>query len=145
MLDAFDVGVLTERLRSSQAGFPGAKNDDQEEKEVLHAASRVLGRPITAVEFSTLRTSLVDAMCHRSLGQRVRGSFNFINLMWLAGIFGITVSVGPFLYFISRPFRRLLKRLIARASALLQQLLRNVLIPAIIRLHRAGAFEGLFH
>merc|ERR1711937_851875 len=36
-------------------------------------------------------------------------------------------------------------RLIARASALLQQLLRNVLIPAIIRLHRAGAFEGLFH
>jgi hypothetical protein len=74
-------------------------------EQVLNNAAKILDIPsITAEEMHQIHSVLVEESDKMSLGQRIRGFFTFINLVWLIGIIGISISIGPCIYVVLKPF-----------------------------------------
>ena len=76
---------------------------------------------------SYLHTGLQLEDEDRSIGQRVIGFFNFVNLIWIVSILGALLTVVPFfLYIFGEQIAKILKTLYT-----------NVLVP----MHKLGMFE----
>eukprot|EP00931_Biecheleriopsis_adriatica_P109895 TRINITY_DN84164_c0_g1_i1.p1 TRINITY_DN84164_c0_g1~~TRINITY_DN84164_c0_g1_i1.p1 ORF type:complete len:669 (+),score=132.52 TRINITY_DN84164_c0_g1_i1:64-2007(+) len=138
MLEAFDIGVLCEQLRS-------VGRSEAAKTEVLTAAAAIVGQSVTAEEMEAIRAELVRVLGHRSIGQRVAGFFTFVNTMWLGAIGGITVSVGPVLWNLTKPLRRFFSQLAQKVKEGLVWLIEKVVLPTISRLHDWGFWEALAH
>lgn len=137
LVEAYDLGVLCEQLRT--AGAAAAKTD------VLAAAAELLGRHVTAEELESVRAELVRMLSHRSVGQRVLGLFTFVNTMWLGAIGGITISVGPVLWHLLKPLRRLFVQLAEKVKTALVWLFEKIVLPTVVRFHEMGIWEALAH
>eukprot|EP00928_Gymnodinium_smaydae_P046134 TRINITY_DN30733_c0_g1_i1.p1 TRINITY_DN30733_c0_g1~~TRINITY_DN30733_c0_g1_i1.p1 ORF type:complete len:723 (+),score=72.05 TRINITY_DN30733_c0_g1_i1:60-2228(+) len=142
MLEAYDLGVLRETLRHVRPG-------SSEYVAAMDGIVKLLGRVVTETELDAIRLELVKAMSHRSLGQRVMGFFSFVNLMWLAAIFGITISVGPVLWLLTKPLRSLIMQILGKVATFVKEtvvwITKNVLAPALVRCHKLGVFEFVGH
>lgn len=76
---------------------------------------------------------------------KVLGIFSFVNIMWMAAIFGIFISIGPCFVVI---FGNVLKKLLERLARFIKQIVDLVvkyIVPQIIRLirimHETGILE----
>merc|ERR1719242_1789484 len=78
--------------------------------------------------------NIIDSEKHRGLTERVWGFFNFINIMWLVAIAGITVSIGPAVYHLTEPLRKWLKRVCI-------WIYDNVVVPFFRFCHENYIFE----
>eukprot|EP00929_Paragymnodinium_shiwhaense_P117266 TRINITY_DN8767_c1_g1_i2.p1 TRINITY_DN8767_c1_g1~~TRINITY_DN8767_c1_g1_i2.p1 ORF type:complete len:531 (+),score=88.63 TRINITY_DN8767_c1_g1_i2:193-1785(+) len=124
MLEAYNLGMLYERL---QAAGEAAR------MPVLQAVSDLLGRNVTPEELHGVREQLVLDLKRGSVVQRVMGFFSFVNLLWLAAIVGITISVWPAMHFVwelSEPLRNWLRELLAYVEEAIAWFLQHVLQPA---------------
>eukprot|EP00929_Paragymnodinium_shiwhaense_P117270 TRINITY_DN8767_c1_g1_i7.p1 TRINITY_DN8767_c1_g1~~TRINITY_DN8767_c1_g1_i7.p1 ORF type:complete len:532 (+),score=79.71 TRINITY_DN8767_c1_g1_i7:193-1788(+) len=124
MLEAYNLGMLYERL---QAAGEAAR------MPVLQAVSDLLGRNVTPEELHGVREQLVLDLKRGSVVQRVMGFFSFVNLLWLAAIVGITISVWPAMHFVwelSEPLRNWLREQLAYVEEAITWFLHNVLRPA---------------
>eukprot|EP00929_Paragymnodinium_shiwhaense_P117269 TRINITY_DN8767_c1_g1_i6.p1 TRINITY_DN8767_c1_g1~~TRINITY_DN8767_c1_g1_i6.p1 ORF type:complete len:552 (+),score=79.86 TRINITY_DN8767_c1_g1_i6:66-1658(+) len=125
MLEAYDLGVLYERLQA--AGEAAARTP------VLQAASDLVGRSVTAEELHGVHEQLVLALKRGSVVQRVMGFFSFVNFMWLGAILGITISALPVILFfweLTEPLRNWLRELLAYVEEAIAWFLQHVLQPA---------------
>jgi len=137
LLQAYDLGALCERLRTVSG--------EETRKEVLAAAALLLGRDVTAKDLEAIRDELVRILNHRSLGQKVQGLFTFVNTIWLCAIAGITVSVGPVLWDLLRPLRRIFVQLANKFKEALLWFMEKVILPTVSRLHELGFWEAFAH
>ena len=100
-------------------------------EEILNAVAAIVGRSfLTKAEIHLIYEEIVKKELEQGLSMRVAGMFNFINLLWLMAIIGITISIGPFLYTIFKPLRGALWRYAVMAW-------HNIIIP----MHNYGILE----
>lgn len=137
LLEAFDLGALCERASGSGAAA------------ALEAAGAMLGRSVSREELAAIREELVKMLAHKSVTQRVMGFFSFVNVMWLAAILGITISVGPVAWVITKPIRKLLQQVLTvvfeKVKKVVVLLLEKVIVPLVTRLHTWGVWEACAH
>merc|ERR1719329_315289 len=147
LLEAYELGVLCERLQSPKRSGTGLgwSTGRIRRAEALRLAADLVGRPVTADEICSLRADLVLAQGHRSVWQRVRGFFSFVNALWLGAIFGITISIGPVIWEITKPLRKFFKRLALKLRTALIWFAEKILVPLVSRLHMWGVWEALAH
>jgi hypothetical protein len=88
---------------------------------------------------SGLKTEDLDAVYKRvmdedyiTLFDRVKGFFSFVNLMWFVAILGITITIGPTIYLLSKPLTLVLVRIFT-----------DVIIPTLQALK--PAYEYIFY
>jgi len=138
---AYSLGQLAERWQTTCAA-PGSKPAAAAvcEGVLAAAAAAAVGRerPLTGEELLGVHDRILEIEGHRGVVARVRGFFTFVNAMWLLAIFGLLISVGPALYHLLEPLRRLLARYIELA-------LRKIIIPLIEFCHNWGAIEGAIY
>jgi len=137
LLEAFDLGRLCERFSREPVG--------PARDAVLQAAADLLGRPITGEELCATRDELARMLANRSVIQKVGGLFTFVNTMWLAAIFGITISVGPVIWIVTKPVREMIMHLQERIRKLVAWFVEKVVVPTVVRLHNWGVWEALAH
>jgi len=117
-----------------------AKHDEEQtqiEKLLRRAAtlvSRGADTPLTLRELELIQPHLLELEQHTGLVARVRGAFNFVNLVWLVSILGIAISIGPSVTHLLKPIRQWLYRAA-------RWLLRHVIEPVVARLHSWGIIE----
>eukprot|EP01062_Namystynia_karyoxenos_P069486 TRINITY_DN64973_c0_g1_i1.p1 TRINITY_DN64973_c0_g1~~TRINITY_DN64973_c0_g1_i1.p1 ORF type:complete len:703 (+),score=233.24 TRINITY_DN64973_c0_g1_i1:115-2109(+) len=141
LLGAFQLGAAWQRLQ--QAFTP------EDKAAALAAAAEVAGRPVTEQELGMVLGELTAMLQHRGLLQRVRGFFTFVNVMWLVGISGITVTIGPVVIIVTRPLRAFLGRVLARLGGHMRRAIvwtfKNIILPGAVKCHEYGVFEALAH
>jgi len=130
---AFDLGMLEQKLCDIEKG---KKSNLEEVAGILSQATKITGRKklLTANELHAVRTRILEIEAHRGLITRVRGFFTFVNVLWLLAIAGMLVSVGPTVWHILKPFRKILERFI-------KAFVRKFLVPLLEFLHNWGFFE----
>jgi len=133
MLQAFDLGGLAARLAESSAN----------EKELLAAAEKLMGRAVTAADLQGAREVLENLVNQKSLISSVYGFFTFVNIMWLLAILGIAVSLGPALWALTRPLRQIVLLLSTRIRDAIVWVLKEIVIPFCLRMHIWGGWELL--
>eukprot|EP00937_MAST-01D_sp_MAST-1D-sp2_P005137 g5137.t1 len=89
---------------------------------------------VRAGDMGAMLARLQEEEAHRGVVSHVLALFTLVNMVWLASILGVAVSLGPSLFVVLRPVYEAL-RAVARA------LLRRVLVPVARRLHRWCVFE----
>jgi len=130
-LEAYDLGAFATRLQHSTG----------DHAPLLKEASAMLGRLVTAAELKGVRATLLTMESHQSIVQKVWGFFSFVNIMWLAAIFGVAVSIGPALWVVMSPLRDFFGKLSAQVIRLLVWVAKEIVFPIGIRLHTYGIFE----
>ena len=155
---SFKLGVLRERLVSILASVTSASGaagttlgadiasaadvvttaaSSPAVVEILHEAAEVVGKKAGTVTTESLLhvlDEIAKVEAAQSLVTRVGGFFTFVNTVWLLGVLGITVSIGPSVYHVLRPLRHMLERLI-------KWTFRRIIEPVVRRLHEWGIFE----
>ena len=103
--------------------------------EILADIAMILGRSfIDRSEVHLIYQEIINKEHDIGLGTRVKGIFNFINLIWLLAIVGISISVGPCLYTILKPLRTAIWEVAL-------QIWHYVIIP----MHSNGIIEIMFY
>lgn len=139
---ALAVETLDGKVSEAKHNEEQAKSAESEAKEaiekLLRRAATLVSRgadtPLTLRELELIQPHLLELEQHTGLIARVRGAFNFINLVWLVSILGIAISIGPSVAHLLKPIRQWLYRAA-------RWLLRNVIEPVVARLHSWGIIE----
>uniref|UniRef100_A0A0G4I0G0 Uncharacterized protein n=1 Tax=Chromera velia CCMP2878 TaxID=1169474 RepID=A0A0G4I0G0_9ALVE len=137
-LEAFALGRMAELL-SALHSAGGAGSD--EEAELLTRAGSVLGdvhRALTGEELLGMGGAIEELEARKGFITRIQGLFTFVNLLWLVGVVGISVSVLPSVYLMLKPLQEFLRR----AARFLWQ---NFILPVIERLHGWGVLEAFVY
>ena len=135
---AFQLGAIRERV-SSLLAMPAP--DPELVQSALREAESVVGKTagtVTTQHVLDVMGEITKLEAAESLATRMGGFFSFVNTMWLLAIIGIAISIGPSLYHLLVPLRRLLARV-------WRWLLNNVIVPVAKRLHRWGVFPFLIY
>merc|ERR1719284_2268912 len=107
MSEAWDLSALASRLQHVTAGegAGGAAVAD-----ILSEAAKIVGRkqPLSQAELYGIRDRILEVEGHVSVVSRVMGFMTFVNAMWLFAILGITISIGPSIYHVLAPLRKLI-------------------------------------
>ena len=126
MSEAFQLGQLYEK--ASNLAPTGEKM-----VELLQQTANISGRAtVKLAELLALPDSIKLADDNRGPVSRILGLFSIVNAIWLVSILGLTVTVGPFLWILARPIRRILVKLWS-----------DVIIPTLIKCRRV--FEYVFY
>lgn len=133
MLEAFDLGQITWQLEH---------NDSSDLPALLAAAEAVLGKRWGEDQLLSLRAALAEVAGRRTVWQRVTSLFTFINIMWVAAIIGIAVSVGPVAWLVSEPIRKWLTGTLRR---IVVWVATEILLPVVTRLHVWGVLESALY
>jgi hypothetical protein len=112
--DAFELGI-------AYRAYMSANGAEAAVAEALQLAAKIAKRPVTVAELVALPMVIDDLMNERGIISRVLSAFSIINILWFIAILGISVTVGPFLYYILEPIRR---HLLAASKWLYEQLVR---------------------
>jgi len=100
---------------------------------ILVEAAKIVGKvSINAEQLHGIYGRIIEIEAEVSIVQRVKGMFTFVNFMWLLAIAGVAISVGPFLYVILKPLRKML-------IGTLKFIWERIIIP----MHSMGVFELL--
>ena len=73
--------------------------------------------------------------------QRVWGFFCFVNIMWLLAIFGITISLGPAVWAVTKPLRKVLELVSTWVREAVVYAVKEFVIPVVLRMHAYGVLE----
>jgi hypothetical protein len=155
MSEAFNLGVLfqqhatavlaaatgtTTTMLNGSIPTTSSSSSSSNISQILEAAAVSAGRsngpPLTASELSDVLAQILEIETNVGIVGKVTGFFTFVNIIWFLAIIGITVSIGPSLYHVLKPFRELLKRMAT-------WLLEEVIQPIARRLHTWGVFESV--
>ena len=126
MLSAFNYGRIV--------GLIENHIDTTDIEQLLQKASEIAGRTVTMSDLEKLPAAIEQMEASRGIISRTYGMFSLINIFWLVSIAGICVSIGPAMWALLSPVRRLLKRVITVAWT-------RVIKPLIEELHAWGIFE----
>ena len=152
MLEAFDLGYIVAKLEQGPLA-------STEVPTLLEEAAAILGhdalqQAVTEARLGGIRRELEALAGHRTLLQKTLSLFSFINCLWFAAIIGITVSLGPVLWILSkpvqrffmqnvwRPIRQAVIRLGSHVVQAVDWLGRHVVLPMVLRLHYGGWCES---
>ena len=152
MLEAFDLGYIVAKLEQGPLA-------STEVPTLLEEAAAILGhdalqQAVTEARLGGIRRELEALAGHRTLLQKTLSLFSFINCLWFAAIIGITVSLGPVLWILSkpvqrffmqnvwRPIRQAVIRLGSHVVQAVDWLGRHVVLPLVLRLHYGGWCES---
>mmetsp|Transcript_26806 Transcript_26806/g.43071 ORF Transcript_26806/g.43071 Transcript_26806/m.43071 type:complete len:520 (+) Transcript_26806:230-1789(+) len=131
--------------------FSDISREDSAEiiEPLLLKAARILGREsIGLAEFMQIKENLakepdgmklVSSSPSSLLLRRARGAFSIVNAMWLLSIIGIATSLGPSVYWMLIPLRKMLLAALRGFQEALEYLINKVLVP----MHKFGVFEVL--
>lgn len=103
---AFALGQLEKELTlNEESGKIGSIIDD-----ILTKASKLLNRDIVTQMLSSqqlhaMKSEIVKSENERSLANRAKSVLNFVNVMWLFSIMGISATVIPVVYYTLKPFQ----------------------------------------
>lgn len=111
--DAFRLGQL----------FLKAKANLTLESDILAEVSAIVGRSASMADLLALEKDIPMLDDNRGVVSRVLGAFNLINIVWGISILGLSALIGPVLWLLLKPVRRLLT-----------QLWTSVILPALIRM-----------
>lgn len=101
--------------------------------EILVMVAGILGRKIVERhEIHSIYEEILKKENDLGVSTRITGFFNFVNILWIVAIIGITISVGPCIYTILRPLRTAIWEVAL-------QIWHFIIIP----LHSYGVFEIL--
>ena len=101
MLQAWDLGYLACQIEDSDGNLIATSFKVEEKKTIR----------LTAQQIIEMRSVLVDMESHKSILQRVRGCFSFVNFIWLLSIIGIVTTASPVLMLIAHPVHQLIRYL----------------------------------
>jgi len=108
-------------------------NKTEEINKVLNQSAYLLGRPnLSEEEFNKVYTALLEREKEVSTASKIIGFFNFVNLMWLAAIIGILVTIGPCIAICIMP-------IMESVTYLARMIAEYVIVPC----HQYGIFEIL--
>jgi len=139
MTTAFKLGALRTKLqqefKTSESTNPNtsARNDTVE--SILHEASNVLGTDITITptQLDDILSDIIQMEAHEGPIARILGFFSFVNTLWVLAVVGITISVGPSIYYLLHPLHNLLRELFLK--------LYDLVWPILTYLHSWGLLE----
>jgi len=82
----------------------------------------------------------------KSVWQKVKGFFTFINIIWMLSVIVLVISVGPCVWKICGPcIERLAKCFKGTVRRAIIWVAKEVLLPLITFIHNWGIFELLFY
>lgn len=113
---------------------------------ILTEASHLLNtgeRVLTAAEFTGLLAETARLEEYQGLLSRLWGFMNFVNIMWFMAIIGLTISVGPFVYLITKPLQAFLSNFLTWFAKVVRKFLVEKVWPQVVRCHNWGVFEVL--
>jgi len=145
LLEAFDIGQIVLQLEQQNAGNHSCSNTTA----LLDAASVTLGTPVVEPWLRSMRTQLEKSVNQPSLRDGLVTMCTWINVMYIVSMIGISASVGPVMWTVSKwmvgVLSSRLKRIGQRVLSQLKWVVEAIVVPICLQLHHRGVFEaGLY-
>eukprot|EP01060_Flectonema_neradi_P001733 TRINITY_DN11063_c0_g1_i3.p1 TRINITY_DN11063_c0_g1~~TRINITY_DN11063_c0_g1_i3.p1 ORF type:complete len:556 (+),score=59.45 TRINITY_DN11063_c0_g1_i3:1443-3110(+) len=113
-----------------------AATDPDVIQKILDEAAQLAGRKVSLDELTVQLPKIITELdSPHGIISRTYGLFSLINIFWLFSIAGISVSIGPAVWALLAPIRRILKKIILISW-------RRVIKPTLEKLHSWGVFEA---
>ena len=95
--DAFKLGELFHLFKST--------NGQPQKNSILEDASKILKTKLTLTEdqFRGLLQEILDFEAHKSVWNKMAGWFTFVHIMWAFAILGLTISLVPCVFYVTKP------------------------------------------
>lgn len=106
----------------------------------LATAESIAKRTVSEDELRRLPQVIAELLAHQGLVSRVLSAFSIVNIVWFVAILGLTATVGPFVYTVLKPIRKLLHRLSQAALKLLIRLAKRVSPLAELALYATSLY-----
>eukprot|EP00050_Salpingoeca_kvevrii_P009749 m.4612 g.4612 ORF g.4612 m.4612 type:complete len:478 (+) comp2435_c0_seq1:2-1435(+) len=135
---AYALGELHEQLLAAERA-----NSSSAAAAILDKAASLLDRKtnITAAQLHGVAEHLRAIEEQQGVVSRAMGFLNFVNVMWLLAILGISVSVGPVLVMLLRPLWSLISAVLALISTAFFEFIYPILQAVAYFVHYNGIDE----
>ena len=109
MLDAFKLGQLENKLTNEELN----KSNINIINNILNQASKLINKEniiLTSKQLHLMKDAITESENEKSLMNRTKSIFNFVNVMWLFSIMGISATIIPVIYYTLKPFQNYLMK-----------------------------------
>ena len=131
LIEAYHFGYILAKINLTQ--------DESHLQEIKEITGR---QEVTMAEASLILKEIEALVNHTSIFQKVWGIFTFVNIIWMAAIFGLLISTLPCLLMAFGPC---LIKIIAKVAEVIQIILifivGKILIPTVTFMHNWGMIE----